>query len=214
MSAPTGFESTFDTTENPYNPSLFNHGGSVGLDWQDCRSANGRLFGVGTQPSGYDDCIMLLKPGIVSATSQYARATLYKAGVEPENGQEAELFLFGNMSANSITGYECLFSRHAAFQFMCWKGAIQVPREITATDHNGGILGYDDGDTLEAIGTIVGGNPHIEVFQNGVLKKSMTDTDAGKVTSGCPGAAFFARPGANLSMENFCFTYLKLGTYP
>jgi hypothetical protein len=85
-----------------------------------------------------------------------------------------------------------------------WNGALGDFITTVFTTISGAAFGVADGDIVKTIFDSTSGSPIITYFLNAVQQWQITDTTAGKITSGFPGMGFFARSGAGLDMTKYC----------
>ena len=201
------YSTTFSGTENPISESgVWTNGGSVGLDWKNVQTNGSIAHASATSPT-YDDCCAHLSG--FDPVSHYAQATIYKAGgYAPTDNHEVELLVAATITANSIYLYEFLWSVAGAVQFVRWDGGMGTidTGAVTVRGLDTGIGSPADGDVIKLTFGISGGNPIMDLYVNGVLKKEMTDTTAGKLSSGGqPGMSFFVRSG-DTTLTSYGFT--------
>lgn len=106
---PRSYTSAFGFTENTLTDGgRWINGGTVGLDWQDCRCTPGLAFGVGSSPSPpFNDPTAVLM-GAWGRTQTVEATVVVPAS--PTGFQEVELRLLTTIEAHRIVGYEVLFS--------------------------------------------------------------------------------------------------------
>lgn len=172
---------TFSLTENPISEgNTWYNGGADGLDWSNVRTANGNAIGTQTN-GGFNDSIAFLK-GTWHA-DQTAQATVYANGPSGNYFPEVELFLRGNISPHSATGYEINFSAASGQyqQIVRWNGPLGNFTNLSNINLPSPLA---SGDVVKA--TIVGNV--ITVYKNGIQVAQVTDNT---YSSGSPGIGFF-----------------------
>ena len=142
----------------------------------------GLAFGKqpGTSPGVYDDSIALLTGNW--GPNQTVQATVRTVNQNDNIFEELELRLRSTVTANSSTGYECMFSArsstNAYVQIVRWNGPFG---DFTLLDGRGGSsMALHDGDTIAC--TISGST--ITAYINGVQKLQVVDST---YSSGNPG---------------------------
>ena len=201
-SAPSGggYSTNFDGTESPLSEGgRWVNGKTVGLDWQDVRTANGNAFGSGVSYN-YDDCIAHLTNHSIGADQQVSGTIRCASGYSAGTSHEVGLYLRMNISAHSARGYEILLPapNGGVFQVMVWEGPAGNFHEITGNGGSGTLpRPLRDGDVVTA--KIVGNK--IQVYLNGTLFNTTIDST---YSSGNPGMGFFIRPGGDI--DKFCLT--------
>jgi len=179
------YATDFPNTEDPISEGgNWKNGAANGVDWTDCRTKPGLVFGTesGTSRNQYDDstCILTGTWGPL----QTVEATVFSQNQSGTYFQELELRLHSTMKAHSSTGYEILFRAcHPGgyATIVRWNGAlgdftylnqhansnyrgIQTGDVVKATiDESGLIIGYVNGvEVIRATdATYTGGNPGI-----------------------------------------------------
>ena len=209
------YSTSFPLTENPIVEDGGWVGGlTVGLDWQDMKTVSGIAHATAFNDVSQDDSIAL-RTGI-NSTRHYAQGTIYvAASYAPSNGHEMELYVGGTITANSITGYEILFSLSGAFQIVRWLGArSNGVTPLTVTDVNGGAAQPTDGMLCRAEYSVSGSNVLINVYQNSVQVATCTDINPGSAyLSGQPGIASFVRSGGGASLTSMGWADFACGTF-
>lgn len=211
--APAGFSTTFPATENPLSSGgIWTHGGTTGVQWQDIRATGGTpgtCYGVGpASESGVEDCIAALQ-GRYNAQRHFAQFTVHKpGGYTPPSSHEIELHVGCTIGANSIATYEMMFPYDGAFLSVRWNGTYgSFTYQFTGLDTVSGdpanLASLADGEVVRAEFDSTSGSPVITLKRNGATSLVITDTAAGKITSGSPGLAFFARAGTGLDMTKY-----------
>ncbi|MBV9877333.1 MAG: hypothetical protein JO025_21570 [Verrucomicrobia bacterium] len=179
------YTTNFAKTENPISEAgHWQNGASDGVDWADCCTKSGLVFGTedGTSKNPYDDSTSILTG--TWGPLQTVQATVFSQNQSSTCLQEVELRLHSTITAHSSTGYEILFRAYHPGGYATivrWNGAlgnftylnqyansnyhgIQTGDVVKATiDGNGLIIGYVNGvEVIRATDTTyVGGNPGI-----------------------------------------------------
>lgn len=200
-------------TENPISEGgAWLSGGKDALDWLNVRKGGGKIYGVGPS-TDYNDCAACLN--VFGSTSKhYVQATIYRAaGYSAPSTHEVELLLGVSMSAHDIRAYELDFWFEGNLQPVRWNGSVGnfdtgALRIVSGSWPNS----LANGDVIRAEFDSSSGSPTISLYLNGRLTVVMTDTSAGKITSGSPGIGFFARSGSGLVMDGYCFSAVSAGT--
>jgi hypothetical protein len=200
-----GYYSTnFQDTENPMLESFVWKNGDVeGHDWQNVQTGNAgsgpnRAYGIAESnpPTAYDDPTAVVK-GTWSGT-QWVSATAYVTNQGSSAGtQEIELRVLSTMTANSITGYEVLFSVQPSdpyVQLVRWNGTLNNFTIVgTATLGAAPVTG----DVMSV--SVASGVFH--VYKNGSEITLDDNTDA-VYTTGNPGIGFWKAGGASAAMSD------------
>lgn len=161
------------------------------------------------------DYFAFLQSGLVNATKHFSEVTIRRpGGYSPGVAHEVEVHVFGDVSATHARSYEFDLYVTGELQVIRWDdplgnfdtGACTLVSGTWATSP------LSDGDVVRVEGTIVGGNPVMEIFRNNVSQAVYTDTTGGKYTSGSPGWAHFFRPGA--TQANYCIKQFRAGSLP
>jgi chitodextrinase len=177
------------------------NGKADGLDWTDVQIIPGLAFGTQTGSNGYDDSVAL-----VSGTwgpDQTAEATVHSINQSLNYFEEVELWLHGNITAHSATGYEINFRCTGDFnagylQIVRWNGL----NDYTYLNVTGpGVNGVKNGDVVKAS---ISGNT-ITVWVNEIQVAQATDN---VFTSGRPGMGFFLQAATGVNSD-FGFTNFK-----
>jgi hypothetical protein len=203
------FPTTWPNTENPISQgSIWTQGGTVGLSWQNTQSTGGNpgiAWGTGSSPVSATDNISTLQNSGFSTTKHFSQITVNKpGGYTPPSSQEVELLGLFTITANNAAGYELTFGYGANAQAVRWNGALDAFDVTVCTTVSGATFIAADGDDIKVIWDSTSGSPIITIFQNSVQQWQVTDTTAGKITTGSPGMGFFARPGAGLDLSKYC----------
>ena len=181
------YTTTFPLNENPISESgAWINGGVVGLDWSNCATASGFVYGAqtgaGTGIAQYTDSTALLA-GTWGPTQTVSAVVKVWNQAPATVGQEVELRLLSNLSAHSSTGYEITYSVCAADPYTGiarWDGELGV-YSIMATENSHYAR---DGDTVTAVAS----NGVIYLYINGSLILQASDST---YTNGNPGIGFF-----------------------
>jgi hypothetical protein len=180
------YTTTFPFAQNPVSEGgNWINGGSVGVDWNNVRSAGNVAQGSGPASSAYSD-----PTAILSGTwgpNQSVTATVYSNGVEDKPAQgydkEVEIRLRTSISPHSIKGYEinCRTpgDSYSYIQIVRWNGALG---DFTSLNILYG-TGCSNGDVFKA--TISGGA--INAYRNGNLMLTAWDST---YRTGNPGIGF------------------------
>ena len=147
------YTTNFPVTENPISENGQWIGGkTAGLAWADFQSTPGLAFGKqpGTSQGVYDDSIALLTG--TWGPNQTVQATVKTVNQNDGIFEELEIRLRSTVTANSSTGYECLFSArssaNAYVQIVRWNGPFG---SFTLLDARGGSsMALHNGDTIDA----------------------------------------------------------------
>jgi len=180
------YRTNFPSVENPLSDSSkWLNGGTTGLDWTDCRTTVGKVFGTQPGNSGgiYDDSVAALQ-NLTWGNDQAAEGTVYVT-VAPVPNAECEILLRVNFSAHTYTGYE--------FNSSCANGITYM----TIVRINGPFASFDnlaqrldievaDGDVMgfTAIGSA------FTAYKNSAVVLTATDTT---FSHGAPGLGFFLK---------------------
>jgi len=201
------YTTNFPLTEDPISENGRWIGGkTTGLAWADFQSTPGLAFGKqpGTHPGLYDDSIALLTGtwgpnqtvqatikmvnqndgvlGVMWRLIRRVQATVKRVNQNDGIFEELEIRLRSTVTANSSTGYECLFSvlnaTNPYVQIVRWNGPFG---DFTGLVSRGGSsVALHNGDTIKC--TMSGST--ITAYINGVQKLQVTDDT---YTSGNPG---------------------------
>lgn len=217
---PSGsYSTTFPNTENPFTDGgRILQGGTDGLDWQNTRSTPGKLFGVAAS-AGFDDCTCCLKTlQGVNPLYHYSRVIISRTGgYTPPSTHEVSIVAGVSISGHVIDLYEFIFPFASTLQAVRWRGAVggfvvngdagwpNVPTGAGFTD-------AQDNDVCEVRFDGRSGTPNLTVHVNGSQVLAVTDTTGSKITSGQPGASFFARAGTGLDMASYCIKSWEAGS--
>jgi hypothetical protein len=196
-----GFSTTFAATENPLSQGgSWKLGATDGLDWLDWQSNGSVAYAAGfsADPAPpYNDAVALLKTSVFACTpNQFAEITVHVVpGYSPPSTHELGLFVRGNLSAHSMTGYESYLSIIASHTMVRWNGALNDFTPIYTGSPNVPVEDYVH--RMEAIGNV------ISFYQNGVLISGGTDNT---YATGQPGMQSFVAAGgtpASYSVKSF-----------
>ncbi|SRR5258706_1667962 len=188
------YTSKFPNAENPLSENgAWINGGTVGLDWHDCRTTPAFAFGTEPATINYDDSTCLVT-GTWGA-DQTVEVTIHTVSPGAHaTFEEVEVRLRSKISAHVNTGYEVNCSVKPGdpyMQIVRWNGALG-----DFTQLNGSNVGCVDGDVLKA--TISGSK--ITAYKNGKAIITVTDT---KFTTGLPGMGFYIQSGSSSANDDF-----------
>lgn len=196
---------TWPLTQNPINGS-WTQGGTVGLDWQNTRSTGGApgiAYGVGTS-AGFDDCLSSVQ-GLFSTTKHYSQATIHLiGGYTPPSSHEVGIWVGMTIAPHVMRGYEMNFQFGQSVQPVRSNGALGDFDTAVFTTVSGAAFGVVHGDIVKSVYDSTSGSPIITLYKNAVQQWQITDTTAGKITTGSPGMSFFIRPGAGADPTKYC----------
>lgn len=195
------YTTPFPASENPISESgNWINGGVAGLDWHNCRTTSGFVFGTEPATTNYDDSTCLVT-GVWGADQQ-AEGTVHIASADSTQSEEVEIRLRSSISAHHNVGYEIncsVKSGNPYMQIVKWNGALG---NFTLLDAR--TVGCANGDILKA--TISGTNPAtITAYKNGSAIFSVHDS-ASPYTSGQPGMGFYIQNGSSTTNANFGFS--------
>lgn len=192
----TMYQTTFPSAENPLSESgNWINGQSVGVNWANCSSTPGFVFGTQGLQKQYDDstCVLFGSWG----PSQTAQATVRVRASDNSSFEEVELRLHTTITAHSITGYEIncsVKSNNPYMQIVRWNGPLG-----SWTQLGGKSVGCGNGDVLKA--TISGST--ITAYKNGAAAFSVSDST---FKGGAPGMGFYIESGAVGMEANYGFS--------
>jgi hypothetical protein len=182
------YPTNFANAENPISEDgHWQNGATNGVDWADCRTKPGLVFGTesGTSKNPYDDSISILtgKWGPL----QTVQATVFSQNQCSRCLQEVELRLHSTVTAHRSTGYEVLFRAYHPGGYATiarWNGPLG---DFTYLNQqaNGNYHGIQTGDVVKAT---IDGNGLIIGYVNGVEVIRATDTT---YPGGNPGIGFW-----------------------
>jgi hypothetical protein len=180
------YSTTFPLTENPISEAgNWTNGGTVGLNWNNCRTTTNFAFGTQPGTSNYDDSTCTLNG--TWGPNQTAQMTIHVLSTTNSDWAEAEIRLNTTVTAKSITGYEINCSVKPSgsgggpyVQIVRWNGSLGSFTELNGTSSTG----CANGDILKA--TISGGV--ITAYKNGAAVLTANDST---YTSGKPGMGFY-----------------------
>jgi hypothetical protein len=193
------YNTTFPFTENPISESgNWINGQTDGIDWNDCRTTSGYVYGNGSV-GAYKDPTALLTGGW--GQDQTVEATVRTVNQNSSIYEEVEFRLRSTISPNVNSGYEinfrCLKTSAAYTEIVRWNGPLG---DFTYLHRNtGASCGVADGDVVKA--TIIGNV--ITVYINGVQVNQATDNT---FTSGSPGIGFYLQGGDTGVYNDYGFT--------
>lgn len=189
------YSTTFSAPENPiYEGGAWINGGEVGLDWNNVQVESGIAHGLQTGADGYDDSVALLA-GTWGPT-QTVEATVYSINQSTSYFEEVELWLRGNISAHSITGYEVTFRcilGGGYVQIVRWNGPLGNYTYVNNTP-NGNYNGIQTDDVVRAE---ISGTA-ITVYVNDVEVIAGSD---GTYSGGRPGIGFYNEDATGRNAE-------------
>jgi hypothetical protein len=217
VAAEDPYTTTFSATENPISEGgLWTQGGTVGgASWQNMLSEGGSpgtAYGAGPT-AAYEDCIAAVQ-GVFSPTQHFVEITIRKdGGYSPGGAHEVEAHVGCTISANSVQTYEVLFPIGGGILLVRWNGPSES-FDLEALGVTSGSLSHnaDDGDVWRIEFDSTSGSPIITGKENGVTRFVATDTSVGKITSGSPGIAAFARADGALDMKKFAIKGVTMGS--
>jgi hypothetical protein len=202
-------------TANPYTAESWIQGATVGLDWKNVQISSGLVCGTNHNPNAsggpYDDSGALF-PGIWNADQEMI-GTVFTQNQDSQSGhnQEVELRLRCAVSANSFTGYECLWRCTTSGQYcqlVSWDGVIG---SFTLLATAGSPPAMSTGHQVRATvrGTVV--KMFHRTSQTVAWTENISHDTAGdtlKYSTGRPGVGFWNRQTGADANVNFGFTYL------
>lgn len=206
---PRAFLTSFKGTENPISEGgIWINGGSVGLDWQNCRTTPGFAFGAGPSASPpYDDPTAVLS-GSWGQTQTVEG--IVRIDSLPGVNAEVELRLLTTITANRIVGYEVLFSitTNPYVEIMRWDGGTTLPYFFSVT--GGSVLGAQPlvtGNWVKATVTAAGLlSAYVDYGSGYTLICSGTDTT---YRGGAPGIGFFQHAGPAGPLSGFGLSFFS-----
>jgi len=192
----TSYSTSFPLTENPISESSnWRNGQTDGIVWKNIRTTPGLAFGTQLGTGSYDDSTAVLVGNWPA--DQHVRGVVRKINPNPAYSQEVALRLRTTINANSLTGYEFLWSVTGNYhQIVRWNGPFGNFTVLSG----GGAGGVVDGDVIEA--AIIGST--INVYKNGILVGTTTDTT---FTTGNPGLGVFIQGASIPGSENSQFGF-------
>jgi len=198
------YTTTFPVSENPISESgCWVNGQADGLQWANCMTTNGFVWGNDNRGIAYCDPTALLKGSWGS--NQTATATVRIINQPTGSGccQEIELRLRSFISANTNRGYEVLFSTYTGndyVQIVVWHGPQGSEgvgfNYVASTSGKGAPV---DGDVVSASIS----NSTIRVYKNGVLLLTGVNTEW---SDGNPGVGFYGNRTPNVGFSDFTAT--------
>ncbi len=193
------YTTKFNDTENPISEGgLWINGQTTGINWNDIKTTNHIAKGAtGANSLSYDDPTAILTG--VWGTNQTVSAIVLVTNRGGYFG-EVELRVRSSISAQSITGYEILFSCNDAssayVQIVRWNGPLGNFTYLASVA--GDQYAIHTGDEVKA--TVVGTT--ITAYINGTI---VAQADDNTFLTGSPGMGFYYQ-GSGGSIENFGFT--------
>jgi hypothetical protein len=209
QTAPLTYSTIFPFSENPISEgSRWINGKSVGLDWSNVRVTSGLANGTQSGDNGFDDSVALVSGNW--GPDQMAQATVHSVNQSLDYFEEVELWLRGNITADSVTGYEINFRATGDFnagymQIVRWNGPLGNYSYVNYMGN--GVNGVKSGDIVKAS---INGNT-ITVWVNNIQVGQATDN---AIASGKPGMGFYlqgANSGVNADYGFTNFTASDLG---
>lgn len=213
-SLPTSYSTSFPDTENPIDQDGMFRVGTQTAFYGTPRSTPGKCFAatfVGDISPDYDDCIAHLINHAVPVNQRVSGTVFRESGYDPSDNQELALYLFMEIGAEFVRGYEFLWNSAGSFQIVVWLGtAHDISNFDTGLSLTGAGPGTPaHGDVLSVQVITDGSGNHFEVFKNGVSVGTCDDEPA-TWEDGNPGMGFFVRPGdttlANYGFSNWSVT--------
>lgn len=200
----TLYSTTFPATENPISESGVwttgnNSGSSATIGPQ---SSSGLCYAQAADGVDYIATV----PGRFTTTKHYTQATINrKAGYTAPDTQEIELLVGFTLGSGVTAGYELDFwFGGTTLEPVRWNAVGDYDFTAVTTVSGAWPGSLADGDVVKAVFDSSSGSPVITVYLNGVSQIVLTDTTAGKITSGSPGLGFFVRTGAGLDLTGYC----------
>jgi Putative Ig domain len=198
ISALRTYTTNFPHAEDPVSEGgAWINGGTVGLDWNDCRSTAGLAFGTqdGTTNGNDSTCVV----GGSWGANQTAQAVVHVVASEATQSdvtqsEEVELRLHTTITAHSIAGYaiDCsVKSSNPYMKIVRWNGPLG-----RSTPLGSRAIGCADGDVFKAANL----GSTINVYKNGVLLLSVSDST---YSGGSPGFGFYRNGGSNSTNADF-----------
>ena len=203
QTSPMSYSTTFAATETPISEGgRWINGKVTGLRWSDVHTTGGIAHGSQGGNDGFDDSVALLAG--TWGPDQTVTATVHSVNQSLSRFEEVELWLRGNITANSISGYEVNFRCTGELgegyaQIVRWNGPLASFTYVDFVGAGGGIAGVRNGDIVKA--SITGST--ITVWVNNVQIAQGTDST---FTSGSPGIGFFLANGGSENNVNFGFS--------
>jgi hypothetical protein len=210
------FSPTLSVDENPALDNVhWLLGGKDGGSWQDVKTLNGRLQGVGSS-AGFNDCVGVYRPRVLVPNKIQVDLTFYKpAGYTPGDTHEVEILVLFTISNGVAKGYEFDFGYSVDFQPIRWNGGSGDFNTTAVTTSTGAVFTPNDADRVRVVADGTGSSPVFTVSRDtgsGLVQAwTGTDTTAGKILSGLGGGAgFFGRPNGALDMSKYCCSALTV----
>jgi hypothetical protein len=194
------YTTSFPATENPISEAgNWINGGSVGLDWKNCRTTGGSAFGTPEVDGTYDDSTALVIG--TWGPNQTVQGTVRRIG-SPSGQSEVELRLRSTITAHVNKGYEILWNCSSGEGY-----SIQVAR------WNGDIGDYETLDFINAgvafdgavLKGIISGTSTVSigVYVNNSLLRTVTDSSTSRILTGNPGIGFWSKNGSTPTDHGF-----------
>lgn len=191
VAAQTSYTTAFPSTENPISEtSKWTNGLATGLDWRNVRTTAAKAFGTQvTGDANFTDSLAILsgvsgwagEPQVVRGTV-FVTNTVALADTTAVD-EEVELLLRFTITANSATGYECLYSvdpNNVYVQIARWNGPLGNFTQLLNTTSTALVTG--DIVTCRVSGS------YISIYRNDTFVGGATDTT---YTTGSPGIGFY-----------------------
>ncbi len=206
---PTSYYTAFPDTENPIDQDGMFRVGTETAFYGTPRSTPGKCFAatfVGEIAADYDDCLAHLINHAVPVDQRVTGTVFRQVGYDPEDNHELALYLFMEIGAEFVRGYEFLWNTAGSFQIVIWLG---TDHDLDNFDTSLSLVGAGpgtpaDGDELAVQVVTDGSGNHFEVFKNSVSVGTCDDEPA-TWTDGNPGMGFFVRPG-DTTLANYGFS--------
>jgi len=186
------YSTFFGATETPISESSnWTNGGTTGLLWTNVNTTPGKAFGTqsGTQTcnppaiAGCNDSTAIVS-GTWAGAAQWAQGTVFNTSNLGSAFGEVEIRINTTITANSNTGYECIFSVVASnpyVQIVKWNGGLGSFTYLNSTSA-GSPLVTGDKVSCQRSGTFV------MLRKNGTTLLSVNDTT---YLGGSPGVGFY-----------------------
>lgn len=192
------FPSTLNPLASPYTVGS-QQGGATGSGVKTTGGSPGICFGQDATATDWAVCL----PNKVSTTKHYSEVTIKRTvGYTPPSSHEVEIHVGMTFNASHALSYEFdLWFAGSTLQPVRWEDPLGAFNTGVFTTISGGwpLVDIVDGDVIRVEFDSTSGSPVFTVKINGTQVWVLTDTSAGKYTSGSPGFAFFAQPGATMS---------------
>lgn len=212
------YQTSFFNTENPVSENKiwtvgdFNTGVNNATGIQSVGGNPGLCYGHNNDAVDYIGLIT----GRFSPTKHFSEVTFkYNNSYVAPSTQEVEVHLAGTYTGTSVRTYEMDFWFSGnVLQPVRWNGDLSFNTDVfTTVSGSWPGTARNDGDRARAYFDSSSGSPVISVYLNDVLQVVYTDTTAGKIMSGSPGLAFFARTGTGFDWTGYCAKGYKCGNW-